>query len=475
MRRFYLFVATMALTFSLGNAQEKWSLERCIREALDNSLLIKQFQLNKDGYDINSRQLRMERIPSLNISSNAGVSFGRVINPATNDFETENSFYQSVGANSGVLLFNGFRLRNSIRQNDMYVDAAGEDIQQAKNDLALNVALAYLNVLFAYENTEIAQARIDLSREQLNNLDILIREGARPENDRFDILAQVASDEQALITAENNIEINMLSLKQQMWLEPDFPLEIERPELDLNTLDDLENETFETVYNLALTTQPQIKASEIRKEASDAGIDIARSQMMPTLSLGGEIGTNWSDLDREVIGYNTILIPQTVYIEGQPVNVEFESEIPSAYRGVPYFRQLDNNIGYGLGASLSIPIFNNYAAKANVEKAKINAINSAIETDKTKQTLKTNVQNALASARAAKKTLEAAEATVLAAKVALDNANRKTELGSIGNLEYITARNRYDTAENNRLIARYDYYFKVKVIEYYMGRGIQLN
>ena len=87
MRRFYLFVATMALTFSLGNAQEKWSLERCIREALDNSLLIKQFQLNKDGYDINSRQLRMERIPSLNISSNAGVSFGRVINPATNDFE----------------------------------------------------------------------------------------------------------------------------------------------------------------------------------------------------------------------------------------------------------------------------------------------------------------------------------------------------------------------------------------------------
>ena len=475
MRRFYLFVATMALTFSLGNAQEKWSLERCIREALDNSLLIKQFQLNKDGYDINSRQLRMERIPSLNISSNAGVSFGRVINPATNDFETENSFYQSVGANSGVLLFNGFRLRNSIRQNDMYVDAAGEDIQQAKNDLALNVALAYLNVLFAYENTEIAQARIDLSREQLNNLDILIREGARPENDRFDILAQVASDEQALITAENNIEINMLSLKQQMWLEPDFPLEIERPELDLNTLDDLENETFETVYNLALTTQPQIKASEIRKEASDAGIDIARSQMMPTLSLGGEIGTNWSDLDREVIGYNTILVPQTVYIEGQPVNVEFESEIPSAYRGVPYFRQLDNNIGYGLGASLSIPIFNNYAAKANVEKAKINAINSAIETDKTKQTLKTNVQNALASARAAKKTLEAAEATVLAAKVALDNANRKTELGSIGNLEYITARNRYDTAENNRLIARYDYYFKVKVIEYYMGRGIQLN
>ena len=162
----------------------------------------------------------------------------------------------------------------------------------------------------------------------------------------------------------------MLSLKQQMWLEPDFPLEIERPELDLNTLDDLENETFETVYNLALTTQPQIKASEIRKEASDAGIDIARSQMMPTLSLGGEIGTNWSDLDREVIGYNTILIPQTVYIEGQPVNVEFESEIPSAYRGVPYFRQLDNNIGYGLGASLSIPIFNNYAAKANVEKSK---------------------------------------------------------------------------------------------------------
>lgn len=476
MIRTFLSLCTFLLFFSAVSAQEKWNLERCIREALDKSLLIKQYKLNKEGYDITGKELRMSHLPSLNASTNAGVSFGRVINPATNDFETENSFYQSVGANSGLMVFNGFRLRNSIRQNNVYVEAAEEDLAQAQNDLALNVALAYLNVLFSYENVEIAQDRVQLSKDQLDNLDKLIKEGARPENDRFDLVAQVAVDEQSLIAAQNDIEINMLSLKQQMWMEPDYPLEIERPEISLDGLEPLENQLFESVYQASLTTQPQIHAAELREKASEYGVDIARAQLIPSLSVGGEIGTNWSDLDKEVTSYSVIRVPQEgVFINGLPAQLEYETQFPNGYRSIPYATQLDNNVGYGFGATLSIPIFNNYANKASVEKAKINVINSAIEADKTKQTLKTNIENALTAAKAARKSLEAAEATLQAAKIALANANRKSELGALTNLEYINARNRFDTAENNLLIARYDYYFKIKIIEYYLGRGIQLN
>ncbi|MDQ3016576.1 MAG: TolC family protein [Bacteroidota bacterium] len=465
----------LLLSFSI-KAQETWNLERCIREALDKSLSLRQVSLFRDGYEIDAKRLRMERLPSLNASSDIGVSFGRRVNPVTNDFETDNSFYQSVGLNSGVVVFNGFRIRNSIRQNDLLLSASKEDILQAENDLGLNVALAYLNVLFAYENLEIAQARVGLTQKQIDHLDKQIKAGSKPDNDMFELLAQVAADEQSIVTAQNNIEINVLSLKQQMLMEPDYPLVIERPQLDLEDIEALENQSFDAVYTASLSTQPQIAASEKRQQAEEFTIDIARSALIPSLTLGGNIGSNWSDLAKETNGFIIQRIPQQgVFINGQPTVFEIESEIPSSFSSIPYVSQLDNNLGYGVGASVNIPIFNNYSGKAGVERAKIGVVNSQIETELVKQTLKTNVQNAIASARAARKSLDAAEASVTAARIALQNADRLSELGSLNNFEYLSARNRFDTAELNLLINKYDYIFKVKVIEYYLGRGIQLN
>lgn len=464
------------LLSGLMSAQEKWSLERCIREALDKSLTVRQAELLKEGYEIEAKRLRMERYPNLNANSNLGVSFGRVINPVTNDFETENSFYQSVGLSSSINVFNGLRLNNSIRQNEFLNSASTEDIRQTENDLALNVALAYLNVLFAYENLEIAEARVELSRKQLVHIEKLIEGGSLPENDKYDILSQIAIDEQGIITAQNNIDINMLALKQQMLMEADYPLQIERPEVDLNEVEALENQSFEAVYTAALSSQPQVRAAELREEAEELNVDIAKSYMLPSLSIGGNLGSNWSDLAKEPSGYIITQIPQSgVFINGMLADFAIESEIPTGLSSIPYVRQLDNNIGYGVGLSLSIPIFNNYSGRAGVENAKIGVLNSKISTDLVKQNLKTSIQNALASARASRKSLEAAEASAVAARISMQNAERLSELGSINNFEYLSARNRADSAELNLLIARYDYFFQVKVIEYYMGRGIRLN
>jgi len=469
-------ILAVALFSGLTKAQEVWGLERCIRQALDSSLLIRQFQLNQQGYEISGKQLRLEHLPNLNANTNLGWTFGRVINPSTNNFETDNSYYQSLGVGANLNLFSGFRIRNSIRQNNLYLSASQEDLQQAKEDLQLNVALAYLNVLFAYENIDIARDRVDLSKQQLENLDRLIAAGSRPENDRYDILAQVATDEQNLITAENNVEINLLSLKQQMWMEPNYPLVIERPVLTFEGVEALENEPFDSVYAAALLTQPQIRASELREDANEEGIGIARSQMIPSLQMGANFGTTWSDLDQQATSYSLLRVPQPgVYINGEAADVEVETLIPTSFSGVSYIDQLNNNIGYGLDMTLVVPIFNNNVVRANVEKAKINVLNSNIETAKLKQTLKTNIENALTSARAARKSMEAAEASSMAAKISLDNATKKSELGSINNFDYLSARNRADSAENSLIISRYDYYFKVKVIEYYLGRGITLD
>ncbi len=476
MRKFLLSVWIVVVLLMSMNAQEKWDLERCIRESLSRNMNIRQARLNKEGFDISGKQLRQQRLPNLNASTNFGITFGRFVNPATNDFETEDALYQSIGLNSGVLLFNGFRIHNSIRQNNLNVAAATEDIRQSENDLALNVALSYLNVLFAYENLTIAENRVALSQSQLENLEKLIQAGSRPDNDRYDILSQIAIDEQGVISAQNNIEINLLSLKQQMWMEPDYPLAIERPVIDVETLEALETQSFQYVYSAALTTQPQIEAAELRQKASELGIPIARSQLMPTLSIGGNIGSNWSDLAKQPGDYTTLRIPQSgVFINGESAIFEVESTFPTSLQPIPYGDQLENNIGYGVGASLSIPLYNNYSNKASVERAKLNVISASIQSDQIKQSLKTNIQSALTTARASRKSLEGAEASALAARIALDNAERRVALGTLNNFEYLSARNRSDIAENNLLIARYDYFFRIKVIEYYMGRGIRLN
>ena len=476
MNKIFLSLLFFILLSLNGNAQEKWDLERCIREALDKNLTIKQTKLNKQGYDISGMQLRRERIPSLNVNSDFGFTVGRVVNPATNDFETENSLYQSIGVGTGVTLYTGGRVINSIKQNDIYVAAAAKDIQQSEEDISLSVALTFLNLIFAYENVKIAEDRVKLTEGQLDNMEKMILAGTRPEIDRYDILSQLAIDEQALITASNTVDVNILSLKQQMLMEPDYPLEIDLPEIDVNTLSPLENETFESVYTAALNNQAKVMAAELRQEASELDINIARSQRLPTLSIGGNFGTNWSNFDKSPIGYTTLRIPQSgVYINGEPALLEIESDIPTGFEPVPYGDQLDNNIGYGWGATLTIPILNNYAGQASVERAKINVINSSIQTEQIKQTLKTNIQNAITSAKAARKSLDAAEVSANAARIALKNADTKLGLGSLSNYDYLSARNRSDAAENNLLKARYDYYFQIQVIEYYMGRGIRLD
>lgn len=476
MNKLFASLICFLLLSSSSFSQEIWDLERCIREALTNNLTIEQIKLNKDGYDISGKQLRRNRIPSLNMNSNLGFTVGRVINPSTNDFETENSLYQSYGASTGVMLFTGGRTTQSIKQNDVYLSASQKDIQQAQEDLSLNVASAYLRILFAYENFTIASDRVALTKEQLDNMDRMIAAGTRPEVDRYDILSQLAIDESGQIGAQNTIDNEILGLKQLMLMDASAPLEIEKPTLNFTALEALENESFEVIYNTSLGNQPQIAAAELRQEANEIGIAIARSQRLPSLSLNGSFGTNWSSLYSNPVEFTPQLFPRPgLLVDGLPGRVEEQFLVPTKFEDVPYGQQLDLGIGYGFGATLSIPILNNYNAQASVERAKINVLNATIETEKIKQSLKTNIQNALANAKATKKSLEGAEAASYAAKLSFDNAERKANLGTIGNFEYLSARNRYDAAENNLLIARYDYFFQIQVLKYYMGRGISLD
>ncbi len=418
MRRFTLFFMSLAVcTFIYG--QQTWSLERCIRHALEHSLVVRGSELHRDFAHIGTVQARHNRFPSLNASSGVGLNFGRVINPATNNFETENSIFNQWSLGSGFMLFQGGLVNNSIRQSQLDLQASEEDVLQARHDLALQVALSYLNVLFAEENLLNAQTRAELTRRQLEQIDMLIAAGARPAGDRYDILAQVAIDAQEIVRYENDREINLLGLKQLMMLEAAYPLNIERPVIDIASLEAVENYSVDAVYIAALNSQPQVRAQQHRIQSALTGEDVARASFVPRLTLSASIATNYSDLAKHATGHQSVRtqIPG-VFINGESVLYEVEQVIPTGIEATPVFTQYENNLGYGFSLQLSIPIYNNYSARAGLERARIGSLQQQNAGEQIHQSLKSDVQNALALARAARGTLNAAELSIEAARIA---------------------------------------------------------
>lgn len=473
MMKTILFLFFSVLSLTAISAQDVWSLEQCINRALDENLNIKDAELAIDNASINQKLSKQARYPSLNGGSSAFWNFGRSIDPTSNAFITTTFFSNNLSLNTGVTLFSGGRINNTIKQSQIDYDASQKDMEQARNDVALNTAISFLNVLFAQENLENSRKQLANTQDQLEQTEKLIASGSRPENERLDIEAQIATREQAVINSENNLDIAMLGLKQLLRFDPDYDMALRvPPSIDVFTDPDIM--TFGEVYKSALKTQKNIEANELRVQSSEMGIKIAKASLLPTLTFGGSLGTNYSNQGRTIAGFETIRQNQEVFINGQPVTVGSDVDIPIVTKN-PYFDQVDENLSYGFGFSLNVPIYNNYRNKAGIEQAKLGAIRAQNNLEITKDQIKNTVQQALADARAAKKSLEAAERTQVAQEAAYNNAVRRYELGSINTFELTSLQNQLEQAEITLIIAKYDYLFRTKVLDFYMGRPITLN
>lgn len=471
-------------------AQEVWSLEKCVQYALENSLNIKQADLGVQQSELTLDGNRYARLPNLSASSSYGYQFGRTIDPTSNSFINASTGSNTWQLNSSVMLYNGGRITKSIQQADYDLEAAKSDAQQTQNDIALNVANAYLNILFSEEQLNNAQTRIQLTKAQLEQTEKLIRAGQIPENDKYDILANIARNEQAIVVQQNNVDMAYLNLKQLLELDPSMDLSIERPVLEIPP-SDLSDLSLETVYSTALNTQPFIVAGNLRLKSAEMGVDIAKSSYYPRLSLFGSIDTRYASKAQQQVGTGTVVVPQSILAEdlsatiditgtSQTANLEavqgtigFVTEVP--VRGAyPYFDQLNDNLGQTVGLSLSIPIYNNHQTKLNVERAKLNILNTQLTNQRNKQQLKTNIQTAIANAKAARLQLQAAEQTREAFRIAYENAQKRLDLGAINTFQLVSAQNNLDTSEVDYIVAKYDYLFKLKIVEFYQGKQIRL-
>jgi outer membrane protein len=458
----------------MGQSQEIWSLEKCINHALENNITVKQFELADQMAELNLKESEHSRYPNLGINSSSGYNFGRTIDPVTNQFENQTIRYSSFQLNTGVMLFGGGQISNTIKQNREEALAAREDLKQARNDVALNVATVYLNVLFAQERLTTANQRLELSTEQLVQVDKQIKAGALPLNERLQLEAQLALDEQAIIEAENTLDLAYLNLKQALQLDPFLNIQIEVPDLDPDSSSEVESLTTEYVYQQAYNNQPEIKAARIRRASADIGVDLAKAGFYPTLSLFGNVNTTYSSLTLIPTGeFETVTTPLTFRIQGMDVDAEIVSQSPLLEEPT-YFRQLEDNFGQGIGISLNVPILSNYRNKAAVERAKISVQNTHLEGTLVEQNLKTEVQQAVSNVKSAARAYFAANKTLEAQGAAYNNTLRKFELGAANSFELSTSKTNLDNSRIEAVIAKYDYIFKQKVVDYYLGREIKL-
>jgi len=346
--------------------------------------------------------------------------------------------------------------------------AAREDVRQWERDVAMNVASAYLAILFATENLENAVNQFNGTNEQLEKVNKLIAAGARPVSDRFDLEAQLALDEQNVVRMQNDLRKTYLDLRNIIRYEEAEELQIVVPSLAGLELSDPEQWELEELYVRALNHQPAIEAGEYRIKSARYDLKIAKSSYYPSLGLGGSLRTNYSDQAFEATNVQQVYNPINVLLNGQEVTVGFPDYTFDKDR-IPYINQIEDNIGLGAGVQLSIPIYSNYQNKAAVSRAKLNLKNTEISNELEKQQLKSNINLALANAISAKQQLIAARKSAEALEVSFRNAAKRFELGQIGSYEYLDIKNKLDNARTNVLIARYDFVFSQKVIEFYIG------
>ncbi|MGB0368255.1 MAG: TolC family protein [Flavobacteriales bacterium] len=428
---------------SFAQDENKWSLERCISYAIENNIQIKQSALQKESARLDKTQSLAQLFPSLNASTGFNTNFGRNIDLATNTYVNEQTNSNSFYLGSNIPLFNGFRQLNGFKQSQIDLIAAGHDLQGLTNDIVMNLATAFMQVMFNEELLLVAQEQLDVTAEQLARTQKLVDAGSLPAGNVFDVEAQVASNELQVINMENALSASVLTLKQMLNLNASESFRIERPEVDV-PLDGIGAKTVGTVYDHALNNWPKIKSRESKLESARKGEKIAFASYTPTLSGSASISTRYSSAS----------------FLGDPD---------------PYGTQLDQNLGQSIGLSLNIPIFNALQSRTAVKKSHLNRINAELLLQDEKNKLYSSVQQAYNDAQAAKRQFDASDKSVSATVRAFEYAEQRYEVGMMNSLEFNTASNNLTRAKSELLRSKFDYIFKMKVLDFYQGKPITFD
>jgi outer membrane protein len=453
-----------------------WTLQEAIAYALKHNISIRQNEINQRLALLTLRQSQYAQIPSLNVSPTYGISKGRSIDPTTNQFVEGSYEFLSASASSNVLVFGWFQQRNTITRNKLSYDAAQEDLNQLKNDVALNVATGFLRVLMAREQIKVNEKQVALSLAQLQQTQKFAAVGRVPELNVAQLEAQLASDSSALISALSDYTSSILDIKALLNLDFDQPFEATIPNLPMEERISIQSLNPEYVYQEAIKNIPSVKSSDLKLKSAKYSWNAARGGLLPQLSLSGQLGSNWTSTYKQFNGYTINGTSPTgtfVNVGGTQYDVMQPNVIPS-YSSPKVFTQLENNFRQTISATLNIPIFNGWQTQFQVRQAKLNIQTQELNKYQTELKLKQDVYKAHNDATNAIQKYYAAKRSQEAAQRAFDFADKRYELGLTNTIEYLTTQNNLYKAEASLLNSKYDLIFKLKVIDYYLGKQLTL-
>jgi outer membrane protein len=462
----FLFLITLPL---MAKTQNSWDLEQCIRYALAHNISLKQSAINNQINKNNTLQSQAQVLPTLNMGANNTYNFGKTIDRFTNTFANQQVLSQNFFLSSGVVLWSGLSQYNNIKANEYNYLSGVENLKQLQNDLSLSVANAYIGVIFAEELSKISVSQYQITEEQLQRTLKLVNAGATAKSVEYDIRAQLANEQLNVTTAENNYQISMLNLRQLMNLDSIGSFNIQRPDLSVQEGQLLDNDV-QKVYELGLKTQPSIKSGEFAILSAEKMLAVNRGRISPSLSFNASLGTGTSGLARDILGFN---------VSGRQIS-GITNRGDSVYspitefitRKTPFADQFRDNVNKSFGLTLSIPLFNGLQTYTGVKNAKLNALNAKYSQDIAKQNLYKNIAQAYVNAKASLNKYYASKSSVEAANESFKYAQQKFNAGVISAFDFSTSKNRLFAAESNLLQAKYDYIFKLKVLDYYQGKPL---
>ncbi|MEI6086313.1 MAG: TolC family protein [Bacteroidota bacterium] len=470
------FLTLIALTASLHSfSQEKWDLRKCVDYALQNNISVKQADVQARLSKLLADQSRLTRLPNANASVSTTYQHGLNINPTTNVFENIDITGGNLGFQSNYTIFNWFARKNNIEANAITAKADELNIERTKNDLALSVANAFLQVMLRREQANVSGVQLKQSQEQLRNTRKFVEAGSQPELNAIQLEAQVERDSATYIQAIAAAEQGVINLKAFMNFDFASQFDIVYPAVENIPVDNILDLQPQSVYELALLNQPQQKVTALRIESSQKLVGAARGSMYPTLSASGSLNTRFAN---NVYDYRsqTILGPTSAYAldnaNKYPVYAYQNSII--GIDKVSFGNQLNRYFGQALGLNLSIPLFNAHQARTQWERAKINVRQTQLQDDQEKQTLRSNVFISYQDAFSALQKYNSSKKSVAVSEKALEYAQKRYDVGLLGTLDLITTRNNVFTAKIQELSNHYEYVFKLKVLEFFKGQGIRL-
>jgi len=435
----HLLLILILLGSSMASAQQQWTLQECITHALENNISVKQSENALLTNDQDILAAKGNFLPSFGISGSQRLNLGNV-EVFDGNFVDRTFHSTNLGVNVSQTIFNGFRNTNVYRQSLINKTANEEEFKRIRDNVALNVVNSYLNVLLNKENLNIARAQFNFSVDQLDRVKELVEAGTQPQANVFDAEATLANDEQSLTVAQNSYTLALLSLSQVLQV-PFEGFDVEIIKLDDPSEAVMYND-IKPILNYAFQNRSEIKVAEKNIESAEVGREISKSGFYPSLSFsyGLNTGANFSNLSQD----NS------------------------------FFQQINDNKGHSFNLSLNIPIFSRFQNKTNLAKSTIQIENRKLALEQAKIDLESNIQRAFTDAKAALKTYVSSQRSVAARQLSFDNAQERYNIGALNAIDLEQNRTQLVRAQSTLIRSKYDFIFKTKVLDFYLGKPLNL-